>query len=250
MLKCVTLMENAQEEEVAQEDEHEVQNVAISDAADMEIMDTLDDSIIHGTLRCVRCASHTLQLAVIDVLKLYESDLKKERQIIKNVRVGATRQMFVSLKIHIPPLDVPTRWNSTFIMVKSIYVNKAFYKSLEDTIKISNELWTFIDCFYAAFEPVYYCTLELQTKEFSVGDFVASWMKLTMNICTVGNELSQKLQSSMEIRQKKLFDNDLIKAALFMDQRFNFIGSNSIYLSNQDKQDAEVSDDFIFVYIQ
>lgn len=160
--------------------------------------------------------------------------------MVKTVRSGNLRQLLISNKIQIPPLDVNTRWNSTYKMLKTIHRNKEFFISLEEGSLITEELWNFIEQFVAAFYHVYVCTLEFQAANYSIGDFICSWMKMKLNLSKVNNEMAKSITAKMEIRQKKLLDNDVVRAALYIDQRFNFAGSNSKYLSIDDKKIAEV----------
>lgn len=150
------------------------------------------------------------------------------------------KQLFAISKINIPPHDNSTRWNSTFRMLKSILDHKVFYQTLADGNLVSEELWVFIQNFVAAFKCVFYCTKKLQEEQLTIGDFICSWMKLKMKLTQVKNEFSSKMLKAMEVRLKKLLSNNLVKAALYVDQRFNFCGSNSIYLSTVDKQEVEV----------
>lgn len=67
MVKCVALLENAQGEEITIDDEvieeDDLQREENGDDAEMIVMNSLEDyTVVQGTLKCVRCASHTLQV--------------------------------------------------------------------------------------------------------------------------------------------------------------------------------------------
>lgn len=124
-------------------------------------------------------------------------------------------------------------------MVKSISDNKEFYKTLADGKFIEDELWNFIDDFVPSFQSVFICTKTPQEAQLTFGDFICSWMELKMNLAKRKTDLSEKMLKAMEVRQKKLLDNDICRAALFLDPRFNFFESNSIYLSSEGKKQAE-----------
>lgn len=121
MVKCVNLLQVAQETD----NETEVNDAAIDVENSMQGV---------GILICVRCASHTLQLAVNDVLKVEKTAtyIKSIREKIKKAKSTTYKQIFELSKINIPPLDIVTRWNSTFLMIKSISDNKEFYKKLDN----------------------------------------------------------------------------------------------------------------------
>lgn len=176
----------------------------------------------------------------MDVLDLYGQQIEETRNLVNSVRSDQIKLLFKANHIAIPPIDVPKRWNSTFLMVKSITDNKEFYKTLED-IQISDELWDFIDELNVSFQPVHVFTMELQTKAFSIGDFIISWIKLKMNLTDIQSAMAKQILDIMEKRQVKLVENVVVKAALYIDPRFNFAKSNSPYLSEQGKNEAEVS---------
>lgn len=54
MVKCVSLLENAQEEDI--------EGFRTDDITDEEFIGTFEDNVVYGTLQCMRCASHTLQV--------------------------------------------------------------------------------------------------------------------------------------------------------------------------------------------
>lgn len=98
-----------------------------------EIYDELFDKLVSGIRNktsneklpviSIKCAAHTLQLAVKDSLKLIA---KKDRNLIelcrevaKFLRLGSTKNEMrrLGLTSILPALDVSTRWSSTFMMV-------------------------------------------------------------------------------------------------------------------------------------
>lgn len=76
-------------------------------------------SILYDNVDCIRCAAHTLQLAVRDGLKKSNCNdiIEKARTFVKKLRLP---QMVLILEAEgciIPPLDATTRWSHTYIMV-------------------------------------------------------------------------------------------------------------------------------------
>lgn len=72
----------------------------------------------------VRCAAHTLQLAINDALNLLDGPsnniISLCRTVAKYLRLPSTQYTLQEKEIYtiFPPLDVETRWNSTYLMVK------------------------------------------------------------------------------------------------------------------------------------
>ena len=81
-----------------------------------------------GEFLHVRCCAHVLNLIVQDGLKVVEVSLQKIRDSIKYVRASESRKIVftkciaqvrgIDTKVGLR-LDVPTRWNSTYIMLES-----------------------------------------------------------------------------------------------------------------------------------
>lgn len=76
----------------------------------------------------VRCASHTLQLAMIDTLKsnVYHTAIAKRRFLANKLRTPSICSLLNQQCLLRPVVDCPTRWNSTFHMLESL--NKAELK--------------------------------------------------------------------------------------------------------------------------
>ena len=75
----------------------------------------------------VHCAAHVLNLAVCDGMKIVVNSITKLRNFASYVR--KSQPLFEDLKkifemkgqpFLIPDLDVPTRWNSTYIMIEKM----------------------------------------------------------------------------------------------------------------------------------
>lgn len=99
------------EEEEDDEEENDVENEE-DECADRKMQ------LIEPILEGVRCAEHTLQLAVSDTLK--ETNMKEQlleiRKIVKTLRKLPYKKLFAVSKRSKPKLDCPTRWNSTYGM--------------------------------------------------------------------------------------------------------------------------------------
>lgn len=133
-----------------------------------------DDFGILNMINAVRCASHTLQLAVLDVIKLptVENFIKEIRCVVKQMRNVKYLNYFTENSILYPPLDNITRWGSTYKMINSIAKNQESFRTLGQTyeeLKLSVETWIFIGKFQEAFESIYSITLKLQAEQLLMG---------------------------------------------------------------------------------
>lgn len=84
-----------------------------------EMESLVDNAIINLEISIIRCSAHTLNLAVQDVLK--KPDVKDKvdaiRSKIKKLRTPNLKNLISLQKMSLPTIDVPTRWNSTYLMV-------------------------------------------------------------------------------------------------------------------------------------
>ena len=74
------------------------------------------DSKLSSIITVLKCAVHTLQLAVIDTMKKLNlgPNLNHVRVVIKKLRTPKFRQFHVDNNANKVQLDVPTRWNSIY----------------------------------------------------------------------------------------------------------------------------------------
>ncbi|KAL1402513.1 hypothetical protein pipiens_019730 [Culex pipiens pipiens] len=85
--------------------------------------------------------------------------------------------------------------------------------------------WSFIHDYLETFEPVYYCTKNMQMHHVGLSDLVMAWLdaayKVSMVESSLAKELSQALDSRLQMLKKCL----PLKAALFLDPRFHYLDS-------------------------
>uniref|UniRef100_A0A3Q7J4X6 HAT C-terminal dimerisation domain-containing protein n=1 Tax=Solanum lycopersicum TaxID=4081 RepID=A0A3Q7J4X6_SOLLC len=105
-----------------------VDNASSNDVAVLELSKKLDmwgTNLMEGKHLHVRCMAHILNLIMQDGLKEIGHSIKKVRQMVKYVRSSSSRaRNFLKCvemqKIECDKmlsLDVPTRWNSTYLML-------------------------------------------------------------------------------------------------------------------------------------
>jgi hypothetical protein len=97
-------------------------------------------NLANGKYLHMRCAAHIVNLIVHDGLKEVDQSVKRVRAVVKYIRNGGSRMMkFKEIveeekpmnKAHLKP-DVPTRWNSTYMMLKSAIVYEEVFTRLAD----------------------------------------------------------------------------------------------------------------------
>ncbi|XP_062534674.1 zinc finger BED domain-containing protein 4-like [Armigeres subalbatus] len=206
---------------------------------DVDDSDIIEMDLIEST----RCAAHTVQLAVWDVLKHYKGRLAKINQVCIKMRHKEFQQLFHIHKYPVPPKVVETRWNIWHILLKYLLNLRespflSILEKTDDSLDLSRQ-WKFIEKFCSAFEPVFVLTLKLQKDHVSLSQFYADWLVCQAEIDGIKqeNSLASKLLKCMQIRIKKLSSTKAFKASLYLDPRFNFVGSKR--LSPADKKEAQ-----------
>jgi hypothetical protein len=182
------------------------------------------DEILSDVCNSVRCAAHTLQLVVHDVLKtgIHKEYLTNIRNVVKKLRKLPYRQLFEGRKK--PVLDCPTRWSSTYYMNRVLVDQKLFIQNAtqnDESIKITEDLWSYLDQFVSSFKPISEATDLLQKQEIVIGDFLRIWLKCEFDLEDIDSEMSNQLFQAMLIRKKILFESSAFSAAIFLDPRFH-----------------------------
>jgi hypothetical protein len=164
----------------------EQQDLDLSICSENEVLDdnttqnTVHESL-SGVLSIIRCSAHTLQLVVHDFFKnnAYKEAIAKIRSIMKVVRTPTYRRIFLLRNVEKPKLDVDTRWNSTYEMVKHIHDNKNFYEEFSE-FDYDHDFWKFVEEFVQCFGHVYIATKKLQEEQLIAGDFYKTWLNFKL----------------------------------------------------------------------
>ncbi|KAK3218031.1 hypothetical protein Dsin_012001 [Dipteronia sinensis] len=215
-----------------------------------------DGTIFGGKYMHLRCCAHILNLIVSDGLKDLHESVVAIRNAVKYVKSSPSRlDRFKRAVEHeklgnngFVVLDVPTRWNSTYLMLESaVKLRKAFermeeenghyvnyFKESDNEKRISPPLlndWENAKVFIQFLSTFYDITL----------DFIAS-LHVTSNIyfkswCTIFNQLTSlsterdPLVSRMAVSMKQKFDKywkgldktiNLLIIAVVLDPRYKF----------------------------
>ncbi|XP_055316919.1 uncharacterized protein LOC129576237 [Sitodiplosis mosellana] len=144
----------------------------------------------------IKCAVHTIQLAVKDALKFLSTQDQNVvdlcRLVAKFLRKQSTQNEMreEGLTSILPCLDVKTRWSSTYLLIQSIL------------------------------------KLMLQKKDFTLSDFNGLLKMMDMKLNQFKSDpcrytkLADALQSCLDQRKKPLITNSLMRCALFLDPRY------------------------------
>nr|XP_029711416.1 uncharacterized protein LOC115256668 [Aedes albopictus] len=211
------------------------------DDKEAELLDSL--SAEFEPLLCLtRCASHTLQLAVGDIVKKNDPNIRRITDLVKETRKTKYTLFFEHKQATKAPFWCPTRWGNKYKMIESIVQQEQFYKELGEDYKeidITDDDWKFMKDFVGAFSPVHKLTMELQLKHVTLSDFYMHWLQAIRSVeSNKSNPLCFNLAQALKSRLKKLQENKLFLAALLLDPRFNFPGSN-VFASADERESVQ-----------
>lgn len=188
----------------------------------------------------MRCAVHTLQLCIHDVMNTNEYIKKlllKVRKIVKKTHTQNIRLMFRQSGAALPKLDCETRWGSTYNMLQSVLGCKLFLQQLglaNDSLLLEEEEWACIDDLLITLKPLHATTVAIQLRELTAGEFLCEWLKCKVKLSKAGNgTTSAAFFQAMEDREANILNNSAFLSAVYMDPRFQCL------LSEPQKQVAK-----------
>ena len=181
-------------EESDEETEIEIKKLDIYDVCDMFGPLIQNQSFKEKNIGVVRCGLHTLQLALRDSLKNNLYFIDQIRNKVKYLRNPINRSELESRNLIIPPIDIITRWNSTFNMVSAFFRLKEFIKEkgAEDSLLVvTDNEWKKIYEFIEAYKLSSLFTTKMQAPSVTLAEFEMEWnfleeetKALTQNIFT------------------------------------------------------------------
>ena len=164
-------------------DQEENSDEQVWDAAE----NTLDEAVngvqlATNSVASMRCALHTLQLCVHDILKTdsVKPLLCKVRKVVNKMHTQNMRLIFKNNSISLPKIDCETRWGSTYDMLDSVVEKKSFLNQIglaNESLLLLDEDWEKISDITEALKPLREATCALQMKNLTAGEFLAQWIK-------------------------------------------------------------------------
>ncbi|KAE8742106.1 hypothetical protein FOCC_FOCC012380 [Frankliniella occidentalis] len=208
------------------------------DRLDVEL--STDDEPIQS----VRCAAHTLQLAVDEAMKRItdvKPTLDAARQLSRFLRTPSNVRQLEAAGKSLPLLDVATRWGSTYDMLKSVFTLRHFFDAVMDMTSkerdehaLTDEQWDVVEQLLADLLPVYTATVKLQARDLTLGQLLAIWTEATMALKSRRTDLSEAIILAMDEKAKSvmykgrgrgerlssLFEYPAFCASVFANPRF------------------------------
>ncbi|XP_038895827.1 zinc finger BED domain-containing protein RICESLEEPER 2-like [Benincasa hispida] len=181
--------------------------------------------VLDGEFLHVRCCAHILNLIVCDSLKYINDSLDRIRDAVRFVRYSPTR--LVTFKKCITEenidsksmlcLDVPTRWNSTYLMLKAAVKFEKAFERLEDydTVYMNEEEkpttrdWEMVRIFTKFLSVFYEVTVRLSESLYVTSNTIFHEISIFQNCikkyssATIPNDV---LLQEMAMKMQEKFD--------------------------------------------
>ncbi|KAK4301466.1 hypothetical protein Pmani_026385 [Petrolisthes manimaculis] len=174
----------------------------------------------------VRCAVHTLQLSVHDVISS-NARIKKVlgavRKVVNKTHTQNMRLVFKQNKKALLKSDCDTRWGSTYDMLESVVVSKSFLDQIgltNESLLLLEDEWEIIKDLLHSLKPIYEATKTLQFRNLVAGQFLGEWMKCKVLLSKEATVTSLAVLQAMENREEALLNNGALLSAIYLDPRF------------------------------
>lgn len=106
-------------------------------------------------------------------------------------------------------LDVPTRWNSTYEILKGLLQYEQFCTENSDVCSFTEEDWTAIHDLVKVLGPVYTATMQLQESQLLLGDFYKLWVDLKYKLKGMQTKAADDLLDCLEESEPQILNHDI-----------------------------------------
>ncbi|KAM9330121.1 LOW QUALITY PROTEIN: uncharacterized protein PAF06_009560 [Gastrophryne carolinensis] len=188
--------------------------------ADIVLDNFVEQALKLATIHHMRCAVHTLQLAIRDGLKDRHAAtlIGKLRQVTVAARAPKTDAILKRRAGKGAILDQTTRWGSTYLMVKRLLELKDFIEEMDnENIALTESQWTQTKELENLLSHPFTVTKRLQCDDITPGKFLLEWKRLLYHLNKNGGLIAEGIASSMMKRESLFLENEILLAAIYVD---------------------------------
>ncbi|XP_039952562.1 uncharacterized protein LOC126765380 [Bactrocera neohumeralis] len=189
-----------------------------------------NDFMKSSSVSLIRCAAHTLNLAVSDFLKDIKDVRSKAKVVVKKLRTPTLLNLLRTKKLRKPMLECVTRWGSTYNMLKSLLEVKDFCCESSKDIKelyMTDDDWQQIESACDILFPAYNISLKLQNKQLELGDMFFAWYSCKLKVEQKTGWMSKNFAAALKKRGELLLNNSCVLAAVYLDPRYQLLLGDS-----------------------
>ncbi|KAA0035954.1 thiamine biosynthetic bifunctional enzyme TH1 [Cucumis melo var. makuwa] len=221
-----------------------VDNASSNDTAVAYLLKRFNKGLLFGgEFLHVRCCAHILNLIVTDAFKEHNDCIDRIRYAVRFIRSSPARFLKfkkcielekVSCKSYVC-LDVPTKWNSTYMMLEAAVKFEKTFDRLEDEdasyrhdMSSNKEDWTNARMLIRFFKVFYDVTLKISGSLYTTSNLVFHQITVVQNCIHLNagsaNALLVGMTNNMKAKFEKYWENNeknnlLLYVAIMLDPR-------------------------------
>jgi len=234
------------------------------DEDDEGFLTTLDLVAVDMGVKHMRCSEHSLQLAVRDGLKQPHAEefLAKIRKVAANLRNPCRDEVLKRKARKAMLIDMPTRWGSTYLMIKRLVELKAHVKDfVHKDVELRPAQWSEVENLEKLLAIPYKATLALQSEQLTPGDCYLQWMEVEDQLEEMGGRIAEEMVSSLQKRRSDMLQNELFLGAVWIDSRSRillseaeqveakqFLASFAQRISDEEDSEPEIGNLFNYLF--
>ena len=181
---------------------------------DEEIKEIQDSLSIGHTIYHMRCAEHTLQLGIRDMLKKGRAEkfLTKLRKLAQHLRSPHTDGILKRRANKGMLINMLTRWASTFLMLLRLADLKCFVQDLgSHESYLTKSEWAEVKMMVEVLQISHAATIYFQKQDITPGE---CWREVTFKLEKLDNNLASALATTLQSRQEFFFRKEAFLAAV------------------------------------
>lgn len=174
----------------------------------------------------MRCAVHTLQLAIRDGLKDQHASnlISKLRQVAVAARTPKIDSIIKRRAGKGAILDQTTRWGSTYLMIQRLVELRAVLEDIDNpSITLTEHQWSQAKEMSELLLMPYLTTKQLQAEELTGGQFLYEWKSLIFKLSKKGSLIADGIVKSMKKREAQMMENEILLAVTFIDPKHRIL---------------------------
>ena len=213
------------ETDIFEMEEHSIETEEQTEfASDEHQHDSLDDLVetmsIRFRIHHMRCAVHTLQLAIQDDLQEGHAAalIEKLRKLATSARTPKVDSILKRRAGKGAIIDQATRWGSTYFIILRLVELRPFLVDMANPqLMLHESQWKQVKELEELLEHSFAVTKKLQEEDLTPGIFVKEWKNLMFCLSQKGALFASGIAASMKQREKVLLENKIFLAAVYVD---------------------------------
>ena len=162
---------------------------------------------IYRTIYHMRCAEDILQVRIRDVLKKGRAEkfLTKFRKLAQHLRLPHTDGILKRPANKGMLIDMPTRWRSTFLMLRRLADLKSFVQDLgSHESYLTESEWAELKMMVEVLKIPHAATIYFQKQHLTPGECPLYWREVMFKLEKLDNNLTCALATALQSRQEFL----------------------------------------------